>query len=139
MRILGLDLGDKRVGVAISDPQQILAIPLTVILRDSDDGMLKAVKELVHQYTVERIVIGLPRTLEGEIGEEARKVQSFSHQFSQKIGIPIETWDERLSSVAAERLLLEAGVKGKKRKVHRDALAAVFMLQGYLDHKRQRR
>lgn len=137
MRILGLDLGDKRIGVAISDPQQILAIPLMVILRKGEEEIIKALKELIHQYQVERIVVGLPRSLRGDIGKEAKKVQAFMNRFSEKIDIPMETWDEWLSSVAAERQLKEAGVKSKHRKTHRDAVAAAFVLQGYLDHRHQ--
>lgn len=138
MRILGLDLGDKRIGVAISDPQQILAIPLTVILHRGEGEVVKMLKELIHQHQVERIVVGLPRSLRGDIGKEAEKVQAFVNWFCEKIDIPVETWDEWLSSVAAERQLREAGVKSKHRKAHRDAVAAAFVLQGYLDHRHQR-
>ncbi len=136
MRSLGLDIGEKRIGVAISDSEGILAIPLTVISRNSEE-VSRAVTELVKKYQIEQIIVGLPRTLKGEIGQEAEKVKDFIQQLSQKIKLPIETWDERLSTIAAERLLLEAGVKGKKRKERRDALAAAFILQGYLDAKRQ--
>jgi len=137
VRILGLDLGEKRVGVAISDPEQTLAFPLTVIFRKGEEEVMETVKELVHQYQVERIIVGLPRTLRGEIGREVEKVQAFLKRFSQEVDIPVETWDERLSSSAAERLLVEAGVKSKRRKAHRDAMAAAFILQGYLDHQRR--
>jgi len=137
VRTLGLDLGEKWVGVAISDPEQTLAFPLTVIFREGEEKVIEALKELVNQYQVGRIVAGLPRTLRGEIGKEAEKVQTFLKQFSKEVDIPVETWDERFSSSAAERLLVEAGVKSKQRKAHQNALAASFVLQGYLDNQRR--
>lgn len=138
MRVLGLDLGDKRIGVAISDPNGTFAIPLTVILRNGDEEATKAIINLVHRYEVERIVIGLPRSLRGGVGKQAEKVQAFISQFSSQTEVSIETWDEWLSTVASERLLMEAGTKGKQRKAQRDAMAAAFILQGYLDSQRQR-
>lgn len=138
MRILGLDLGDKRIGVAISDPNGIFAIPLTVILRNGDEEVTKTIIDLIQCYDVERIVIGLPRSLRGNVGKQAEKVQAFITQFSRQTEVSIETWDEWLSTVASERLLMEAGTKSKQRKAQRDAVAAAFILQGYLDSRCQR-
>ena len=134
MRCLGLDVGDKRIGVAISDPEEILASPLTTILRDDDDKAIDAILELANKHGVQRIVVGLPYSLDGNIGTQANKVMIFMGKLSKCTGADIETRDERLSTVAAERLLLEAGANRKnKRKLQRDAAAAAFVLQGYLD------
>lgn len=133
MRILGLDIGDKRIGVAISDPEGTLASPLTVILRNNDEEATKAIVELIEHYQVACVVIGLPRHLSGKLGRQAAKVQAFMTKLSEQTKIPIETRDEWLSSVAADRLLQEAGVKNRQRKARRDPAAAAFVLQGYLD------
>jgi putative Holliday junction resolvase len=133
MSILGLDVGEKRIGVAISDPQGLLAHPLTVVQREGNAAELEAITSLVQGHKVERIVVGLPQSLDGSLGWEAERVQAFSEMLSRKLGIPVESWDERLSTVAAERLLREGGVRRDRRKSRRDAIAASFILQGYLD------
>ena len=134
MRCLGLDIGDKRIGVAISDPEEILASPLTTIIRDgNDDSVIKAILELVGRREVQRIVVGLPYSLDGSIGQQANKVMAFVEMLATYTAVDIETWDERLSTVVAEHLLVEAGMKRDKRKLHRDAAAAALILQGYLD------
>lgn len=137
-RILGLDIGEKRIGVAVSDPEGILAVPLTVINRDRLEPDLEAIRELVLQHEVKSIVAGLPRSLDGSLGHQAERVQDFLNRLSQYVNTPIETWDERLSTVAAERLMSEAGVKRQKQRKNVDAMAATFILQGYLDRKRAR-
>jgi putative Holliday junction resolvase len=133
MRILGLDIGDSRIGVAISDPVEIIATPLTVITRDDDNTAIAAIIHLVGQYDVKRIVIGLPYSLDGSIGRQANKVKDFVDKLSQSTSARIELRDERLSTVAAERLLRGAGNKKARRRSHLDAAAAAFILQGYLD------
>ncbi|MFC1905507.1 Holliday junction resolvase RuvX [Chloroflexota bacterium] len=133
MRYLGLDIGDRRIGVAISDPEQILASPLSTIVRDDDDKTVTAIIALVDKYQVLSIIIGLPYSLDGSIGNQATKVQAFVDLLSKRAEVNIELIDERFSTVAVERLLLEAGLKSQKRKEHRDAAAAAFILQGYLD------
>ncbi len=135
-RSLGLDIGEKRIGVALSDPLGILAIPLTAIVRKRLESDMEAIQELVLQYGVKRIVAGLPRSLDGSLGHQAKRVQDFLRQLPQYVNIPVETWDERLSTVAAERMMLQAGVKEAKRKERVDAMAAAFILQGYLDRRR---
>jgi putative Holliday junction resolvase len=132
-RIMGLDIGEKRIGVALSDPLGIIASALTVIERRTDDAAIRQIVELARQSEVERIVIGLPRSLDGSMGRQAQTVQAFIELLKSHTELPIIIWDERLSTVAAEKTLLEAGTKRDKRKRHRDAVAAAFILQGYLD------
>ena len=137
MRCLGLDVGDKRIGVAISDPEQILASPLSAIMRDDDKEAIDAIIELVTRHEVQRIVVGLPYSLDGNVGRQANKVMAFVERLSSKCTeANIETRDERLSTVAAERLLAEAGTKRNAVRLRRDAAAAAFILQGYLDSLR---
>jgi putative Holliday junction resolvase len=132
MRILALDVGDSRIGVAMSDPELIIASPLTVIPRDENGLAIDAITRLVGQYDIKTIVVGLPYSLDGSIGQQARKVKDFIDKLSQVLKTGIELWDERLSTVAAERLLSEAGNKKAKRS-RRDDAAAAYILQGYLD------
>ena len=138
MRSLGLDVGDKRTGVAISDPRGLLAIPLTVIAK-GENAAIDDIIKLVEQHKIKRIVVGLPRLLNGGLGHQANRVKAFTEELSLRIEqsgigqIGIELWDERFSTVAAERLMSEAGTKRKKRNQHRDAIAASFILQGFLD------
>ena len=157
MRSLGLDVGDKRTGVAISDPQGILATPLTVLASKDEDTLINEILKLVEQYKAERIVVGLPRRLNGEIGEQASKVTTFTNKLSWQAQqrnlnqLVVQLWDERLSTKAAERLKIEANGRGGKLhpKVKRrvknprpstraevDAIAAAFILQGFLDRYR---
>jgi len=133
MRNLGLDIGDKRIGVAISDPEQILASPLATIVRDDDDKAIDAIIVLVNKYDVRKIIIGFPYSLNGNVGKQASKVQAFVDKLSNHTKTDIELRDERLSTVAVDRLLMEAGMKSRKRKEQRDAAAAAYILQGYLD------
>lgn len=133
MRILGLDIGEKRIGVALSDPIGILASPLTQINRMGTRVAIEAILELVRQYEVESIVAGLPYSMDGSLGQQAERVEDFLQKLSQRLDIPIETWDERLSTLAAERMMAEAGVGKERRKKQLDAAAAALILQGYLD------
>jgi putative Holliday junction resolvase len=133
MRCLGLDIGDKRIGVAISDSEEILASPLVTITKDDDEKTIEAILELVSKHGVQRIVVGMPYSLNGNMGMQANKVTAFVEMLSKCTEVTIETWDERLSTVAAERLLVEAGAKRDKKRAQRDAAAAAFVLQGYLD------
>jgi putative Holliday junction resolvase len=132
MRILAMVVGDSRIGVAMSDPELIIASPLTVIARDEDDSAIEALIRLIDQYDVGKVVVGLPYSLDGSIGRQANKVKDFVDKLSQRINTGIDLWDERLSTVAAERLLGEAGNKKAKRS-RRDDAAAAYILQGYLD------
>ena len=133
MRVLGLDIGDRRIGVALSDSLRIMAGALTVVERVTDDAALKQIIDLARENEVERIVVGMPRSLDGSLGKQAQAVQAFVDLLKERTDIPVVTWDERLSTVAAERTMLETGMKRDKRKKHRDSLAAAIILQGYLD------
>jgi len=136
MHILGLDIGEKRIGVALSDPLGIMAGALTVVERTTDDAALKQIIDLARENEVERIVVGMPRSLDGSLGKQAQAVQSFVDLLKEHTRLPVVTWDERLSTVAAERTMLEVGMKRDKRKKRRDSLAAAFILQGYLDRRK---
>ena len=131
MAILGLDVGEKRIGVALADG--LLAIPLTVLDRAGEESDMKELLSMAREHGAERIVVGLPRSMNGSIGRQAEEVLAFSGALAQHVDIPVDTWDERLSTVAAERLLLDAGMKREKRKGKRDAMAAAIILQAYLD------
>jgi putative Holliday junction resolvase len=135
---MGLDIGEKRIGVALSDPLGIMASALTVVERRTDEAAIDEIIGLARENEVERIVVGLPRSLDGSLGRQARVVQDFVELLKSRTSIPVITWDERLSTVAAERALLEAGTKRDQRKRHRDAVAAAFILQGYLDFGKSR-
>lgn len=138
MRILGLDVGEKRIGVALSDPLGIMAGALTVIERTTDEAAVKQIIDLARENEVERIVVGMPRSLDGSLGKQAQAVQSFVDLLKEHTQLPVVAWDERLSTVAAERTMLEVGMKRDKRKKRRDSLAAAFILQGYLDRQKNR-
>lgn len=130
-RILGLDVGDVRIGVSISDELCIAAHGLCTIHRKGLKKDLRAVEEIVNEYNVERIVIGLPKMLSGEIGIQAQKVQKFIVSL-RKLNIPIITWDERLTTAEAYRILHETEASRKKQKKIIDQLAAAIILEGYL-------
>ncbi len=131
MAILGLDVGEKRIGVALANG--LLAIPLTVIDRTGEKADMEKLLALAREHGVERIVVGLPLLMNGSIGRQAEKVLAFSGALAKHVAIPVDTWDERLSTVSAERLLLDTGMKREKRKGKRDAMAASIILQAYLD------
>lgn len=132
-RILGIDYGEKRIGLAISDPLRITAQGIDTLERHGWEEDLGAIRKIVTQHQVERVIVGLPRRMDGTIGRQAQRVEDFVRRLVEGIGLPVETWDERLTTVAAERALLEGSVRRRKRKSLRDRLAAVFILQGYLD------
>jgi putative Holliday junction resolvase len=157
MRSFGLDVGGRRTGVAVSDPQGILATPLTVLASGDESALMKEILTLVQLHKVERVVVGLPRRLSGDLGEQACKVTAFAEKLAclaKEMGLErldIQLWDERLSTKAAERLKTETGGQGRnlhfraKRgarshnlaiKAEVDAIAAAFILQGFLDSQR---
>lgn len=133
MRILGLDIGEKRIGIAMSDPLGIIASPLTKIDSTVTRTAIAAIVELVHKHEVERIIAGLPYSLDGSMGPQAHRVANFINKLSKRLDIPIETWDESYTTVAAEGKMLEAGIRKDKRKKQIDAAAAALILQEYLD------
>jgi putative holliday junction resolvase len=132
-RLMGLDIGDKKIGVALSDPTEVLATPLTTIIRVTDDIALKEINRLAKKHDISRIIIGLPYSLDGSIGKQAEKVLFFTKQIEKETGIEIAMQDERLTSVSADQKLREAGKKGRKLKSEMDAAAASVILQAYLD------
>ena len=136
MRVLGLDYGSKTVGVAVSDPLGLTAQRLETIWRKQENKLRKTlaqVEELVKEYEVERIVLGYPKNMNNTVGERAEKALEFKEMLERRIGIPVIMWDERLTTVEADRTLIEAGIRRENRKQYLDGLAAVFILQGYLD------
>jgi putative Holliday junction resolvase len=132
MRSLGLDIGDRRIGVALSDPEGILASPLAVINRRNERLDIEAITEIIGKHQVGQVVIGLPLSMDGSLGQQAEKVKEFTQKLAEHTKVPLEYRDERLTTVMAERLKRAAG--GKK-KAGNDAQAAALILQGYLDEK----
>jgi len=135
MKIIGLDVGSKTIGVAVSDDMGWTAQGVSTIIRKSKDSDLEELKKLVTEYNASEIVVGLPKNMDGNIGIQAEKVLALVEKIKERLNIPVATWDERLSTVAANRTLLEADLSRKKRKRVIDKMAAVFILQGYLDSK----
>jgi putative Holliday junction resolvase len=133
MRILGLDVGQKTVGVAISDPLGFTAQGITTIRREKKDKDIEQIKLLCKEYEVETIVIGLPKNMNGSIGFAGEKIIEFSELIKSEIDLKVEFWDERLTTVAAHRAMLEADMSRAKRKKIVDKIAATYILQGYLD------
>jgi putative Holliday junction resolvase len=136
MRSLGLDIGDKRIGVALSDPGGILASPFTIVNRTDDRADVEAIINIVNQQGVKQIVVGLPRSMDGSIGGQAEKVKSFAQKLSSQTEVPLEFRDERLTTVSAKRLMQSAGRKKTDKKARDDAIAAALILQSYLDELR---
>ena len=130
-RIMGIDFGDSRIGVALSDPLGILATPLTIITRMEEANDIGVIIDIIHQNKVGRIVMGLPISMDGTIGKQAEKVKAFAVELGKKIDIPVEFKDERLSTVVAKNLVQEA--RKTSRKTRYDAAAAALILQSYLD------
>lgn len=133
MRILGLDVGQKTIGVAISDPLGFTAQGITTIRREKKVKDIEEVKKICKEYNVETIVIGLPKNMDNSIGFAGEKIMEFSQLIKEEVDIPIEFWDERLTTVAAHRAMLEADLSRGKRKKIVDKIAATYILQGYLD------
>ena len=136
MRVMGLDYGSKTVGVAISDPLGITAQGIETIERKEENKLRKTlarIEELVKEYEVEKIVLGFPKNMNNTIGERAEKSLELKAMLERRIDIPVIMWDERLTTVEAERTLIESNVRRENRKKYVDKIAAVFILQGYLD------
>ena len=136
MRILGLDLGEKRIGVAVSDPLGITAQGVKVVQRGGLKRDLEEIEKVVQEYGVEEIVLGLPLNMNGTLGPKAEEVKEFGRRLEQRFNLKVIYQDERLSSKAVEGMLIEADVRRNKRKRVIDKLAAAYILQGYLDRRR---
>jgi putative Holliday junction resolvase len=153
MRVLALDVGERRIGLAISDPDGRVAVPLETLERRDEDADLRALADLVEREGVQIVVVGLPLSLDGSVGPQAERTQAFARRLAEAVSQPLEMWDERLSTVAAERALAPPGPSGgrgrrlpragerqrppERRQGARDALAATLILQAYLDSRRR--
>lgn len=131
MAVLGIDYGERRIGVAIAHGS--LAVPLTVIESAGEDADMERISSMAGEYGVDRIVVGLPRSLDGSAGEQAGRAIAFAEALSKRTDITVDTCDERLSTVSADRMLREAGTKQSKKRANRDAVAAAIILQTYID------
>jgi putative Holliday junction resolvase len=137
-RILGLDFGSQRIGAAISDPLGITAQPLAAIRRKGDRRDLEAIGTLVRKYSVGTVLVGLPLHMNGGEGAQAKQARLFAEKIRGHLGLPVETWDERLTTVQAEHHLIASGVRREKRKELRDSLSAAFLLQSALDYRNRK-
>lgn len=138
MRVMGLDFGSKTVGVAISDPLFITAQGIEIIRRTSENKLrqtLARIETLILEYEVNEIVMGLPKNMNNTEGERAEKTLEFKEMLERRTGISVVMWDERLTTVAADRSMIETGIRREKRKDYVDMIAATFILQGFLDSK----
>ena len=138
MRILGLDYGSRTVGVAVSDPLGLTAQGVETIWRDKENHLrrtLVRIEEIIEEYSVTEIVLGYPKNMNNSVGERALKSLEFRQMLERRTGLPVVMWDERLSTAEAERTLMEAQVRRENRKQYLDQMAAVLILQGYLDRR----
>ena len=138
MRIMGLDIGTRTIGIAISDELGITAQGLKTLRRKSMEEDFKEIAAIIRQFEIEEIIVGLPKNMDGTLGGQAEKVLKWMEVLKDKIKIPVATWDERLSTVGASKILLEADLSRSKRKKVIDKVAAVLILQGYLDQGRRK-
>jgi putative Holliday junction resolvase len=132
-RILGLDVGQARIGVAVSDPWGMTAQGLDVISLEDEEEALMRIKALVEERGVSKVVVGLPRNMDGSLGSQAQWTMEFAEKLRERVPVPVEMWDERLTTVWAERILIGAGVRRRKRRDVVDQVAAAILLQSYLD------
>ena len=142
MRIIGLDYGTKTVGVAVSDALMITAQPLETIERKSANKLrqtLARIESIIEEYQAERIVLGYPKNMNNTIGERAEATEQFKEDLERRTGLEVILWDERLSTVEAERILMDTGVRRENRKQYVDKMAAAVILQNYLDRERAKR
>lgn len=138
MRIMGLDYGSRTIGVAISDALGLTAQGIETVVREEENKLrksLRRIEELIREYEVGEIVLGFPKNMDNSLGDRALKSLEFKDMLERRTGLPVIMWDERLTTVAAERTLIEAEVRRENRKKYVDKIAAVFILQGYLDSK----
>ena len=141
MRILGLDFGSKTVGVAVSDPLLITAQGVEIIRRDSENKLrrtLARIEELIAEYEVSTIVRGLPKNMNNTIGERGEKTMAFQETLMKRTGLEVVLWDERLTTVAADKAMIESEIRRENRGKYVDEIAAIFILQGYLDYLKRK-
>jgi putative Holliday junction resolvase len=133
MKLLGLDVGDRRIGIACGDSDVRIATPIQVVVRVNLDADARAIGEIVRKYEAEKIIVGLPRNMDGTTGDQARLVIDYAEKLAHALNLPMQLWDERLSTVEATRRRNETGARGKKSRRTLDALAAAVILQDYFD------
>lgn len=141
MRIMGLDFGSKTVGVAISDELLITAQGIEIIRRKDENKLRQTfarIEELITQYSVTEIVLGYPKNMNDTLGERVEKTDEFKEKLERRTGLSVSLWDERLTTVAADRAMMEAGIRRENRKDYVDQIAASFILQGYLDLRKNK-
>lgn len=141
MRIMGLDFGAKTVGVAISDPLFITAQGIEIVRRKDENKLrqtLARIEELIEEYEVREIVLGLPKNMNDTLGVRVELTMEFKEKLERRTGLLVHTWDERLTTVAADKAMIEAGIRREDRKEYVDKIAAVFILQGYLDYRKMK-
>ena len=137
MRIMGLDFGSKTVGVAVSDELLLTAQGLEIIRRKEENKQrqtLARIEELIVEYGVTEIVLGYPKNMNDTLGDRVQKTEEFKEKLERRTGLPVVLWDERLTTVGADKLMMEAGIRRENRKDYVDQIAASFILQGYLDY-----
>lgn len=137
MRIMGLDFGSKTVGVAVSDPTGLIATGLEIVRREREDKLrqtLARIESLIVEYDVKKIVLGYPKNMNDTLGERVQKTLAFKEMLERRTGLEVELWDERLTTVEADAVMMEAGIRREDRKKYVDKIAAAFILQGYLDY-----
>lgn len=140
-RIMGLDFGSKTVGVAVSDGLGLTAQGVEIIRRESESKLrrtLARIQELIEEYSVTKIVLGFPKNMNNTVGDRGEKSLAFRETLEKRTGLPVEMWDERMTTVSANRTLMEAKVRREKRKDYVDQIAAVYILQGYLDRNQNK-
>ena len=136
MRKMGLDFGAKTVGVAISDPLLVTAQGIEIVRRKSESKLrqtLARIEELIVEYEVDEVILGYPKNMNDSLGERVEKTLAFKEMLERRTGLPVQLWDERLTTVAADKTMMEAGIRRENRTEYVDMIAAVFILQGYLD------
>ncbi len=141
MRIMGLDFGSKTVGVAVSDPLGVIASGVEIIRREREDKLrqtLARIEVLIQEYEVERIVLGYPKHMNDTEGDRVLKTKAFQEMLERRTGLPVELWDERLTTVEAHELMTEMGVAGKDRKKYVDQIAATLILEGYMQYHKEK-
>lgn len=137
MRIIGLDFGSKTVGVAVSDELGITAQGLEIVRRESESKLRKTlarIEQIISEYNCEKIVLGFPKNMNNTLGERAEKTLAFKEMLERRTGLEVVMWDERLTTVSADKTMMEAGVRRENRNKYVDQIAATFILQGYLDY-----
>lgn len=139
-RVLGLDFGSKTVGVAVSDPLFLTAQGVEIIRREKESKLRKTyarIRELIDEYEITSIVLGYPKNLNGTEGDRCEKTTAFKEELEKKFDLPVILWDERLTTVSADNIMMESGIRREHRKEYVDEIAAMLILQGYLDSKHQ--